>query len=64
MNPRRTGFAARLFHRPRSAAKRLNVVTLSMSELEALKAAALAEGFEWGGSRRYEGHLEGEIIVA
>ncbi len=39
-------------------------MTLSMSELEDLKSAALAEGFEWGESRWYEGHVEGEIIVA
>ena len=37
---------------------------ISTSELEDLKTAALAEGFEWGESRWYEGHVEGEIIVA
>ena len=36
-----------------------------MSELEDLKAAALAEGFVWGESQNsYKGHLEGEFIVA
>ena len=37
---------------------------ISTSELEELRAAALAEDFEWGESRWYEGHLEGEFIVA
>ena len=37
---------------------------ISTSELEELKAAALAEDFEWDESRWYEGHLEGEFIVA
>jgi len=42
------------------------VTPISTSELEHLKAAALAEDFEWGESesRWYEGHLEGEFIVA
>ena len=36
-----------------------------MSELEDLKAAAEASGFEWGESQNwYEGHIEGEFIVA
>ncbi len=40
-------------------------MSTSRNELEALKAAALAKGFEWGESQKwYEGHLEGEIIVA
>ncbi len=40
-------------------------MSTSRNELEALKAAALAKDFEWGESQKwYEGHLEGEIIVA
>ena len=37
---------------------------ISKNELGTLKAAALAEGFEWGESQEwYEGQLEGECIV-
>ena len=36
-----------------------------MSELGDLKAAASAKGFVWGESQNwYEGHLDGEFIVA
>ncbi len=38
---------------------------ITMSELGDLKVAALAKGFVWRESQNwYEGHLEGEIIVA
>ena len=37
----------------------------SRGELEEVKEAALAKGFEWAESQNwYEGHLEGEFIVA
>ena len=36
---------------------------IPISELEALKAAASARGFEWGESQNlYEGHLKGEFM--
>ena len=42
-----------------------SVMTTSRIELEAVKAAALAKGFDWADSQQwYEGHLEAGIIVA
>ena len=37
---------------------------ISRNELEALKAVARARGLEWGDQNWYEGHLDGEFIVA
>ena len=42
-----------------------SVMTTSRIALEAVKAAALAKGFDWADSQQwYEGHLEAGIIVA